>query len=122
MLRVWTRRKRRFQLVLIKPSHYDDDGYVIQWFRAFVPSSSLAFCYGIALDSTRRAVLGPDVEFDFTVIDEGSGRVNLGKILTRFRRNAGFGLVALVGVQSNQWPRAIDIARPLREAGITVML
>jgi hypothetical protein len=122
VLSAWRRRKRRFQLVLIKPSHYDDDGYVIQWFRAFVPSNSLAVVYGIALDSTRRAVLGPDVEFDFTVIDEGSGRVNLGKILTRFRRNAGFGLVALVGVQSNQWPRAIDIARPLREAGIPVML
>jgi hypothetical protein len=25
---------RRFQLILIKPSHYDDDGYVIQWFRS----------------------------------------------------------------------------------------
>jgi hypothetical protein len=23
--------KRRFTIVLIKPSHYDDDGYVIQW-------------------------------------------------------------------------------------------
>src|SRR5262249_56902569 len=34
--------KRRFQLVLIKPSHYDDDGYVIQWVRAFVPSDTLA--------------------------------------------------------------------------------
>ena len=22
---------RRFQLILIKPSHYDDDGYVVQW-------------------------------------------------------------------------------------------
>ena len=35
------RPKQRFQLVLIKPSHYDDDGYVIQWVRAFVPSNTL---------------------------------------------------------------------------------
>jgi hypothetical protein len=34
--------KRRFQLVLIKPSHYDDDGYVIRWWRAMIPSNSLA--------------------------------------------------------------------------------
>ena len=27
---------------VIKPSHYDDDGYVIQWRRAFIPSNSLA--------------------------------------------------------------------------------
>lgn len=25
--------KRRFQLYLLKLSHYDDDGYVIQWYR-----------------------------------------------------------------------------------------
>jgi hypothetical protein len=26
--------KRRFTIVLIKPSHYDDDGYMIQWRRS----------------------------------------------------------------------------------------
>ena len=31
-----------FLLELIKPSHYDDEGYVIQWWRAFVPSNSLS--------------------------------------------------------------------------------
>src|SRR5260370_28600118 len=122
MLGISTGPQRLFQLVLIKPSHYDDDGYVIEWLRAFVPSNSLAVVYSIALDSTRRAVLGPDVEFEFTVIDEASGRVNIRKILSLFRRNAGFGLVALVGVQSNQFPRAIDIARPLREVEIPVIL
>ncbi|MGA7927656.1 MAG: hypothetical protein WCA20_16905 [Candidatus Sulfotelmatobacter sp.] len=33
---------KRFSLVLIKPSHYDDDGYVIQWFRSAIPSNTLA--------------------------------------------------------------------------------
>ncbi len=32
-----------------------------------------------------------------------------------FERHDNFGLVALVGVQSNQYPRALDIARPFRE-------
>jgi hypothetical protein len=31
---------RRFQLILIKPSHYDDDGYVIRWWRSTIPSNS----------------------------------------------------------------------------------
>ena len=31
-------------------------------------------------------------------------------------------MVALVGVQSNQYPRALDIARPLREAQIPVVM
>jgi hypothetical protein len=113
---------RRFQLVLIKPSHYDDDGYVIQWIRAFIPSNSLAVVHSIARDSTRRAVLGPNVEFDFTVIDEANTRVRIPKILSQFRRHGGFGLVALVGVQSNQFPRSLDIARPLRAAGVPVII
>ena len=33
---------KRFCLVLVKPSHYDDDGYVIQWLRSPIPSTSLA--------------------------------------------------------------------------------
>ena len=50
-------RDRRFQLVLIKPSHYDSDGYVIQWARSSIPSNSLASVYALAQDSAARDVL-----------------------------------------------------------------
>jgi hypothetical protein len=39
--------KRAFKVVLVKPSHYDADGYVIQWHRAFIPSNSLASVHGL---------------------------------------------------------------------------
>src|SRR5262249_6682373 len=42
--------------------------------------------------------------------------------LARFRSHSNFGLVGLVGVQSNQYPRALDIARPFRDAGIQVVM
>ena len=45
---------KRFLIVLIKPSHYDDDGYVIQWFRSPIPSNSLASVYSLIDDSRRR--------------------------------------------------------------------
>ena len=35
-------KRERFPLILVKASHYDDDGYVIQWMRCAVPSNSLA--------------------------------------------------------------------------------
>ena len=95
---------------------------MIQWVRAFIPSNSLAVVHSIARDAARRTVLGPNVEFEFTVIDESNTRVNIPKVLNQFRRNGGFGLVALVGVQSNQFPRALDIARPLRAAGVPVII
>jgi hypothetical protein len=114
--------RRHFQLVLIKPSHYDDDGYVIRWWRAMTPSNSLAAVYGIAADCAERRVLGPDVAIDIEVIDETNTRIDVPALLSRFRTHDDFGCVALVGVQSNQYPRALDIARPFRAAGIAVAL
>ena len=114
--------KRQFQLILIKPSHYDDDGYVIQWFRSVMPSNSLAALYGLAVDAAQRQVLGPDVAIDVTPVDETNTRIRPEKIIRQLARNGGFGLVGLVGVQSNQFPRALDIARPLRAAGVPVVI
>jgi Radical SAM superfamily len=115
-------QQRRFQLVLIKPSHYADDGYVVQWARAVIPSNTLAVLYSLGRDAAGRAVLGPDVAFDITVIDEINSRVKIEKLLTQFRRNGNFGLLGIVGVQSNQFPRALDIARPFRAAGVPVII
>ena len=114
--------RRTFQLLLIKPSHYDDDGYVIRWWRAMIPSNSLAALYGIAADCAERNVLGPDVGIEITALDETNTRVNIPALLAKLRGNGNFGLVALVGVQSNQYPRALDIARPFREAGVPVAM
>ncbi len=113
---------RKFLLVLIKPSHYDDDGYVIRWWRALIPSNSLAAVYGIAADCAQRHVLGPDVAIDIEVMDETNTRIDVPALIARFRRQGNFGLVALVGVQSNQYPRALDLARPLRVAEIPVAI
>src|SRR5215510_11345101 len=114
--------RRRFQLVLIKPSHYDDDGYVIRWWRAMIPSNSLAAVYGIAANCAEQRVLGEDVEIDIDVIDETNTRVKIPDLVARLRANDNFGMVALIGVQSNQYPRALDIARPFRAAGIPVVM
>jgi hypothetical protein len=120
MLQPPVAERRRFQLVLIKPSHYDDDGYVIRWWRAMTPSNSLAAVYGIAADCAERRVLGPEIAIDVDVIDETNTRIDIPALLSRFRCHDNFGCVALIGVQSNQYPRALDIARPFRAAGIAV--
>lgn len=122
MARISEARGRRFQLILIKPSHYDDDGYVIRWWRAMIPSNSLAALYGIAADCAERKVLGPDVAIDITVIDETNTRIDFRTLLRMLGGHDNFGMVALVGVQSNQYPRALDIVRPFREAGIPVAM
>ncbi|MBB3148914.1 radical SAM superfamily enzyme [Phyllobacterium trifolii] len=87
-----------------------------------IPSNSLAALYGIALDCADREVLGADIAIDITVIDETNTRVNIPMLLDQFRRNDNFGMVALIGVQSNQYPRALDIARPFRDASLPVAM
>jgi len=59
---------QRFCLVLVKPSHYDDDA--IQWKRSPIPSNSLAALYGLALDCAERQVLGIDTEIEIHALDE----------------------------------------------------
>jgi hypothetical protein len=111
--------RRRFCLLLVKPSHYDEDGYVIQWVRSPVPSNSLAALYGLAKDCVERRVLGDDVDVDIHAFDEINTRIHPDR-LAALIEEAGAGMVMLVGVQSNQFPRALDIAKPLRVRGIQV--
>jgi radical SAM superfamily enzyme YgiQ (UPF0313 family) len=113
---------RRFVVELIKPSHYDDDGYVIQWWKAWVPSNTLACLYAIARDAAERQVLGDEVEIEITAYDECHTVLPLKRSIARIEAASEGGLVCLVGVQSNQFPRALDIARPFREAGIPVAI
>jgi radical SAM superfamily enzyme YgiQ (UPF0313 family) len=114
--------RKRFRIVLIKPSHYDDDGYVIRWYRSPMPANSLASVYGLLDDCAQRKILGPDTDVDTVAIDETNTRVRVDRIVADMRGNANFGFVDLVGVQSNQYPRSLDIAKPLREAGIAVIV
>jgi len=110
-----------FHLVMIKPSHYDDDGYPIQWFRSAIPSNTLACLNGLAEDARRRQVLG-DVDIRLHTYDETNRRVRPDRIIRMIRRAGGKALIALVGVQSNQFPRSVDLARPFLAAGLPVCI
>jgi len=112
----------RFQLILIKPSHYDWDGYVVQWLRSTMPSNSLAAVYGLAQGAAERQVLGPDLPIDVLAIDETNARVKTKELIRRIEDNGGLGMVGIVGAQSNEFPRSVDIARQFRAADIQVMI
>lgn len=115
-------QKKQFHLELIKPSHYDDDGYVIQWFKAWIPSNSLACLYAIAEAMADAKALGDDTEIHVNPYDEVNTVIPVRKIARRLKQEGHDGLVCLVGVQSNQFPRAMDIARQFRKEGIQVAI
>src|ERR1700750_983309 len=111
-----------FHFVMIKPTHYDDDGYPIQWFRSAIPSNTLACLNGLAQDAQRREVLGRNVEIRIDTYDETNPRVRPDRIIRDIRKAGGRALIGFVGVQSNQFPRAVDLARPFLDEGLPVCI
>lgn len=114
-------RKKRFVAILIKPSHYDRDGYVIQWIKSTIPSNSLASVYGLIEDCGREKILGDDVEIEIIAFDETNTILRPEKLIKAIKSADG-GFVGMIGVQSNQFPRAVDIGRQFRAAGIPVLI
>lgn len=119
--RFTTQKIRRLHIVFIKPSKYDDDGYVIRHFRGVLPSNTLACLYGLTEAVRRRRMLG-EVQIKSTLLDEAINKIPVAKIAKYNRRNDTKVLVCLAGVQSNQYPRASDLALQFRAAGVTVLL
>ena len=113
---------RDFHFVMIKPTHYDDDGYPIQWLRSAIPSNTLASLNGLAEAARNRQVLGKDVRIHLHTFDETNKRVRPEKIARQIRQAGGSTLIALVGVQSNQFPRATDLARRFLGLGLPVAI
>ena len=107
-----TTATKTFRLVLVKPSHYDDDGYVIQWVRSSIPSNTLAALYSLAIDCATRHILGDDVDLVIEPYDETNTVLPIHKIIQQIKE-AGNGLVGLVGVQTNQFPHGACCTNPL---------
>jgi hypothetical protein len=110
-----------FHVFLVRPSKYDDEGFVIRHWRAVVPSNSLACLYGLTEDVRQRRLLG-EVDLRIHVVDEAVTKVPLNRIFRLNRRTGERVLVCLVGVQTNQFCRAADIALALRRQRVAVMI
>ena len=108
-------------IYLIKPSKYDDDGYTIRYWRGVLPSNTLACLYGLTEDIRHRGALGK-LNWRIELIDETVQKVPVSRIVRASRRKRTKALVCLVGVQSNQFERASDLALQFRAAGIDVLI
>jgi hypothetical protein len=109
-------------IVLIKPSKYDDEGYVIRHFRGVLPSNTLACLSSLTEDLRRRKILGDDLKIKIKILDDTVQNIPVEKIIRSNKRPRCKTVVALVGVQSNQFPRAADIARRFRAGGVQVLI
>ncbi len=112
---------RRLVVILVRPSRYDDEGYVVRHFRGVLPSNTLSCLNSLTEDAVRTGAIG-DLEVHVEVLDEIVSRVDPARLGRRFRRPDTSVVVGLVGVQTNQFPRALDLARQFRAEGFAVMI
>jgi len=113
---------KKLILYLIKPSQYDDDGYVVRHWRGVLPSNTLACLAALTEELIRQKRLGDSWDIRLRLYDETVDRVPVSRICRSGRWNHSMSIICLVGVQTNQFPRAADLARTFRRAGLTVMI
>jgi len=77
---------------------------------------------GDGKDCADRKALGDDVVIELGGYDEMNIKIPVGSIADRLTRPGHSGAVCLVGVQSNQFPRAMALARAFRSRGLTVAI
>jgi hypothetical protein len=97
-------RVRRVHLYLIKPSNYDDEGYVVRYFKGVLPSSTLA-CLAALTEAARKRKAFAGIRFQTHLIDETVSWINCRRIC-RSQKSGTKTIVGLVGVQTNQFSRA----------------
>ena len=108
----------RLNILLLKPSKYDDDGYVIHHMRGVLPSNTLYALNGLFHSAAKSLKLS----VRFKLIDETVELIEPTRILPSFSNANIPTLVCLVGVQTNQFVRATDLARQFRELGVMVVM
>lgn len=111
----------RLHIYLVKPSKYDDDGYVVRHWRGVLPSNTLACLHGLTEDVKHQKLLG-EVDLRVRVVDEAVSKVPIKKIAALNRRRGEKVVVGMVGVQTNQFCRAADVALDLRQRGVDVIM
>jgi len=114
--------KQRLHVVYIRPSTYDDDGYVLRFWRGVLPSNTLACLESLTRSVAESGALGPDTEVTVDSYDDTVQRIPIGRIARISRRPNTQVVVGFVGVQTNQFERATDLALQFRREGVQVMI
>jgi hypothetical protein len=111
----------RLAVVLVRPTRYDEEGYVVRHWRGTLPSNTLSCLNGLTQDAAASGVLG-SVDVRVYAFDEAVDRIDPRRLARKLRRPGTRVLVALAGVQTNQFPRAQDLARQFKAEGCDVMI
>src|SRR3954452_6264149 len=105
----------RLRVVILKPSKYTAEGYVERFRRGFMPNSTVPHLRSMTPESCGGAQLESHAIDEYVHTD-----LDYLKLLRR--ESGGQTLLALAGVQSHQFHRALDLAAYARRNGCLVVM
>ena len=112
---------RELDITLIRATNYTDDGYPITMRIGVIRSNTLTQMGTLARDLVNYPFFS-GVKLNVRLIDEAVQKVPATDILKRSRIPGVKTIVMIVGVQTNQYPRAQDIASWFLPHGIPVLI
>jgi hypothetical protein len=95
---------------------------VVRFWRGVLPSNTLCCLESLTRAVADSAALGPGVKVTVDTYDDTVQRVPIQRIAQITRRPDTRVVVGFVGVQTNQFARASDLALQLRAEGVQVMI
>jgi radical SAM superfamily enzyme YgiQ (UPF0313 family) len=110
-------------VILINPTHYDDDGFPYRFGQAVLPSNSLAVLYTLTKQALGE-VLPEHVPREIHVVSDIVHRQAsaLRRLARRFPESGTKLIVGLVAVQTAQFPRAVAIINEWKARGATCVI
>ena len=108
-------------ITLIRPTNYTDDGYPIKTRIGVIRSNTLTQIGTLVNDLVNEPFF-KGMTFDIRKIDEAIDWIPIKEIVHHSKVSGVKSIVMLVGVQTNQYPRALDIASKFLPHGIPVLI
>ncbi|MGB2869502.1 MAG: radical SAM protein [Bacteroidota bacterium] len=108
-------------VTIIRPTNYTDDGYPIKTRIGVIRSNTLTQI-GTLVRDMEHAAFFSGISFNVQKLDEAIEWIPVKDIIRRSKVSGVKSVVMLVGVQSNQYPRALDIADKFLPEAIPVLI
>ena len=112
---------RELDVTLIRPTNYTDDGYPIKTRIGVIRSNTLTQIGTLVHELVNEPFLR-GISLNIRKIDEAIEWIPLKEIINHSKVSGVKSIVMLVGVQTNQFPRALDIASKFLPYGIPVLI
>lgn len=124
-MRLLSRKKiqnEKVKILYILPSHYDDDGYPYHFWKGLLPSNTLVCMRALTKKLISDGKINKECEVYVEIIDEFIYGIDVDKIVNNSKKQNETLIVGLVGVQTNMFARASDLALMFRKYNVPVII